>query len=189
MKTPLDHFFNERTDPGTLDILTRGPLGPPVMVYAQRLHDEGYAIQSGQLKLRMLAHFSRWLESNRMGADAVDSSAVKRYVRSRRRAGKLRKGDTATLDRILRMLRPSQACTPSSPPTAHQIVLGQFQHYLRQERGLSEATITHYTPIVNVFFAEHFPSGIPDFRQISANSIAEFVRGCRNFKRGGDRKG
>ena len=176
MKTPLDHFFNERTDPGTLDILTRGPLGPPVMAYAQLLHDEGYAIQSGQLKLRMLAHFSRWLESNRIGADAVDSSAVKRYVCSRRRAGKLRKGDAATLDRILRMLRPGQADTPSSPPAAHQIVLGQFQQYLRQERGLCEATITHYTPIVNVFLAGHVPSGISDFRQISANSIAEFVR-------------
>ena len=58
MKTPLDHFFNERTDPETLDILTRGPLGPQFIVYAQHLHDEGYAIQSGQLQLRMLGHFS-----------------------------------------------------------------------------------------------------------------------------------
>lgn len=173
---PLDHFFSERTDPGTLDNLTRGPLSPQVMVYTQQLRDDGYKIQSGQLQLRMLAHFSGWLESHRVGVEDVDSSVVERYVRSKRRAGKLRKGDTAALARILHMLRSGQNETPSSPPTARQIALVQFQQYLRQERGLSEATIAHYTPVVSTFVTEYSPTGIPDFRQISANDIAEFVQ-------------
>ena len=173
--TPLDHFFNERTDPGTLDILTHGPLSPQLMVYAQQLCDDGYKIQSGQLQLRMLAHFSGWLESHRIGAEDVDSSVVEQYVRSKRRAGKLRKGDIATLTRILHMLRSGQNET-ASPPTARQMSLVQFQQYLRRERGLSEATITHYTPVVSTFLTEYFPTGIPDFRQISANHIAEFVQ-------------
>ena len=176
MKTPFDHFFNERTDPETLDVLTRGPLGPELTVYAQRLHDQGYAIQSGQLQLRMLGHFSGWLESNHLGADAVDSSVVERYVRSKRKAGNLRKGDTAALARMLRMLRPGEADTPSSPPTASQIAVGQFQDYLRRERGLCEATVTRYTPIVSAFLAERFPASVPDFHQISASNIAEFVQ-------------
>jgi site-specific recombinase XerD len=63
-----------------------------------------------------------------------------------------------------------------SPPTAGQIVLQQFQHYLRQERGLSEATVTQYTPIVRRFLAERFPRRVPDLHQISAGDIAGFVQ-------------
>jgi site-specific recombinase XerD len=174
MNTPLDHFFNERSDPGTLDILIRGPLNTQVMVYAQRLLDDGYAIQSGQLQLRLLAHFSGWLDANGIGPEHVDSSVVKRYVRSK--AGKLRKGDTAALGRMLRMLRPDQVEAPSQTPAANQIVLFEFQCFLRRDRGLCEATITRVSPIVSAFLAERFPSGGPNFQQLSANDIAEFVQ-------------
>jgi len=175
METPLNHFFNDRTGPETLAVLSNGPLSPYLTVYAQRLYDGGYAVQSGQLQLRMLGHFSRWLDRNSLRAEEVDSSTVERYVRSRRKAGKLRKGDAAALARMLRLLRSDQAeVLPSL--TAGQMVLGQFQHYLRQERGLSEATVTQYTPIARVFLAECFPCGIPDFHQISASDIAGFVQ-------------
>ena len=176
MDIPLNHFFNDRTDPGTVDVLTRGPLSPHLTVYAQYLHDAGFAIQSGQLQLRMLANFSTWLDNKRLGADEVDWSTVERYLRVRRKAGKLRNEDASALRRMLRMLRAGQVEAPSSPPTARQIVLEQFQHYLRQERGLADGTIKKYTPIVRAFLADKFPAGPPDFHQISAADIAKFVR-------------
>jgi len=74
------------------------------------------------------------------------------------------------------MLRADRAEAPSSTPTARQIVLEQFQHYLRQERGLAEGTITKYTPIVRAFLAKRFPCGIPDLHQISAGDLAKFVQ-------------
>jgi site-specific recombinase XerD len=74
------------------------------------------------------------------------------------------------------MLRVGQAEAPASLPTAEQTVLEQFQNYLRQERGLAEATITKYTPIVRAFLAATLPCGIPDFQQISADDIARFVQ-------------
>jgi site-specific recombinase XerD len=180
MEIPLRHFFNSRTDPRTLDVLTRGPLAPHLQAYAQRLHDDGYATQSGQLQLRLLGHFNRWLERRSIAATDVDSSTVARYLRSRRKTVKLRRGDTAALARLLGMLRRGHPAIPSSPPTAVQIVVRQFQHYLRQERSLSEATITHYTPIVAAFLAECFPTGVPDLHRITASDIAEFVRGQAN---------
>lgn len=176
METPLQQFFSRRTDPRTLDVLTRGPLGPYLAAYAQRLHDEGYATQSGQLQLRMLGHFNRWLERRRMVAAAVTSSTVERYVRSRRRTGKLRRGDPAALARVLGVLRRDHA-EPSAPPlTAIQVVVQEFQDHLRHERSLAEATITNYTPIVAAFLAACFPTGIPDFPRIAAREIADFVR-------------
>jgi site-specific recombinase XerD len=124
----------------------------------------------------VLGHFNMWLDRRQLGADEVDSSAVERYLRSRRKARKLRKGDAAALTRMLRILRAGQAEAPSAPPTAQQIIVDHFQHYLRQERGLAEATITKYTPIVRAFLAATLPCGIPDFQQISADDIARFVQ-------------
>jgi hypothetical protein len=52
MQTPLNYFCNERTDPRTLDTLTRGLLAAHLKAYAQQLHDRGYAVQTGRLQLR-----------------------------------------------------------------------------------------------------------------------------------------
>jgi site-specific recombinase XerD len=129
------------------------------------------------LQLRLLGFFNRWLVSKDLGADEVDSSTVERFIRSRRKAAKLRRGDTAALARMLHMLRPSQTDSQAGPPTASQIVLGQFQFYLREQRGLSEATVIKYIPIVKAFLAECFSSDeILDLRQISASDIASFVQ-------------
>ena len=176
MEIPLQYFFSSRTDPKTRDGLTRGPLVPYLTAYAQRLHDEGYALQSGQLQLRTLGHFNRWLERQRIAPTAVDASTLERYVRARRRAGRLRKGDTAALSRLVRMLRRDDAEVCSAPPTAIQVIVRQLQEYLRQERGLAEATITNYTPVVAAFLTACFPSGLVDLQQMTAADIAAFIR-------------
>ena len=176
METPLDHFFNDRIDPQNFNALTCGPLAVHLKVYAQELYDQGYAVQTAQLQLRMLGNFNRWLQSNCLIADEIDSSTVERYRRFRIKAGRLRTGDTAALARMLRILRPSQVEMPSSPPIARQTVLWEFQHYLRQERGLAERSITCYTPVVRAFLAECFPTEIPDFHRLCASAIADFVQ-------------
>ena len=176
METPLDHFFNDRIDPENFDALTRGPLAVHLKTYAQELYDQGYAVQTAQLQLRMLGNFNRWLQSNCLIADEIDSSTVERYRRFRIKAGKLRTGDTAALARMLRILRRSQVEMPSSPPSACQTILWEFQHYLRQERGLAERSISCYTPVVRAFLAECFSTEIPDFHQLCASDIAGFVK-------------
>jgi len=176
MESPLDHFFNDRIDPENFNALTCGPLAVHLKAYAQELYDQGYAVQTAQLQLQMLANFNRWLQSNCLIAEEIDSSTVERYRRFRIKAGKLRTGDTAALARMLRILRPSQVEMPSSPPIARQTILWEFQHYLRQERGLAERSITCYTPVVRAFLAECFPTEIPDFHQLCASDIAGFVK-------------
>ncbi len=81
METPLNHFFNERSDPRTLDALIRGPLAAHLRTYAQQLHDQGYAVSSSRLQLRMLGHFNRWLQRKGLAAEQIDSSTMERYVR------------------------------------------------------------------------------------------------------------
>src|SRR3984893_19013293 len=103
MKTPLNHFFSDRSDPRTLDALTRGPLAAHLRTYAQQLHDQGYAVSSSRLQLRVLGHFNRWLQSKGLAAEQIDSSTLEHYVRCRRKSGKLRRGDTAALGRLWRL--------------------------------------------------------------------------------------
>jgi integrase/recombinase XerD len=124
----------------------------------------------------VLGHFNRWLQSNGLVAEQIDSLMLERHVRCLRKSGKLRRGDAAALGRLWRILRPGEVQPPSSPPTACQIVLRQFQLYLRQERGLAEATIACYTPVVRAFLAECFPSEIPDFHRLRPSAIADFVQ-------------
>ena len=177
METPINHFFDERSsNPRTLEAFTESPLAAHLSAYAQELFEQGYTVGSGRSQLRMLGHFNGWLQSQGLAAERIDSSTIERYVRCRRKSGKLRKGDVAILVRMWRMLRPGQARMPSSPPSACEMSLWQFQHYLRQERGLTEATITCYTPVVRAFLAEGFPTDDPDFHQLRASAIADFVQ-------------
>src|SRR5260370_29655252 len=60
----------------------------------------------------MLGHFNRWLQSKGLAAEQIDSSTLERYVRCRRKSGKLRRGDTAALSRLWRMLRPDEVEDP-----------------------------------------------------------------------------
>jgi len=54
METPISHFFNERSDPRTLEAFTRGPLAAHLSAYAQELFEQGYSVSWGRSQLRIL---------------------------------------------------------------------------------------------------------------------------------------
>src|SRR5881296_78730 len=145
METPFDYFFNDRTNPRTIEALTSGPLASPLKGYAQRLYENGYAARSGFVQLRLLGCFNRWLDRKGLTGEDVDPATIEQYLRGRGQSGKLRKGDSAALSRLLTILRPDGSVVTGSPPTAVEIALRQFQQYLRQERSLTEATVINYT--------------------------------------------
>jgi site-specific recombinase XerD len=176
METPFDYFFTDRTNRKTIESVTSGPLALALKVYAQRLSEDGYAVNSSLLQLRLLGGFNRWLDRRELTAADVDSTAIERYLRSRARSGKLRRGDSAALSRLLTILRPDGSGVTASPPTAIETALGQFQQYLRQERSLSEATVVNYTPVARAFLLERFPKGAVHCQQITAGDIAGFVQ-------------
>ena len=175
MENPFDYFFNDRTNPRTIDALKREPLATVLEAYARRLQEDGYAAHSGFVQLRLLGCFNRWLGRMGIRSEDVDAGTVKRYLRGREQGGKLRKGDSAALFRLLTILRPDISVAVP-PPTAVEIVLGQFQQYLRQERSLTEATVINYTPVVRSFLSERFPKGAVHCHKITASDTTEFVQ-------------
>ena len=176
METPFDYFFNDRTNPRTIEALKGGPLASPLEAYAQRLHGDGYATHSGFVQLRLLGCFNRWLDRKKLTGEDMDPTTIEQYLHGRARSGKLRKGDSAALFRLLNMLRPEGSGVAASPPTAVETALGQFQKYLRQERSLSEATVINYTPVARSFLSERFPKGAVHCQQITAADITAFVQ-------------
>ena len=168
--------FNDRTNPKTIEALNSGPLASPLEAYAQRLHENGYAVHSGFVQLRLLGCFNRWLDRRRLASGDVGPATIEQYLRGRAQSGKLRKGDSAALFRLLGILRPDGTGVTAPPPTAIEIALGQFQRYLRQERSLSEATVISYTPVARSFLTERFPKGAVQCQQITAADIAAFVQ-------------
>ena len=159
MDTPFDYFFNNRTNPRTIEALRSGPLASPLKAYAQRLHENGYAAHSGFVQLRLLGCFNRWLDRRGLASEDVGPATIEQYLRGRAQSGKLRKGDSAALFRLLAILRPDSTGVTAPPPTAIETALVQFQQYLRQERSLSEATVINYTPVARSFLIGTFSQG------------------------------
>ena len=133
MKTPFDYFFDDRTNPRTIEDLRGGPLASPLEAYAQRLHEDGYATHSGFVQLRLLGCFNRWLDRKGLTSEDVDAATIERYLRGRAQSRKLRRGDSAALFRLLTMLRPEGSGVAAPPPTPVEAALRRFQHYLRQD--------------------------------------------------------
>ena len=144
MEPPFNYFFNDRTNPITIEAVTGGPLAAALEAYAQRLHDDGYATHSGFLQLRVLGCFNHWLDREALTAGDVSLATIEQFLRGRRQRGKLRKGDAAALRRLLTMLDPNPFPVAVSSLTAIEVSLQQFQQYLRQERSLTEATVINY---------------------------------------------
>src|SRR5260370_7990878 len=176
MDTPFDYFFNDRTSPRTIEALRSGPLASPLEAYAQRLHENGYEAHSGFVQLRLVGCFNRWLDRRGLASGDVGPATIEQYLRGRAQSGRLRKGDSAALFRLLAILRPDGADVAAPPPTAIEIALGQFQQYLRQERSLSEATVINYTPVARSFLSERFPKGAVHCQQITSADITAFVQ-------------
>ena len=176
METPFDYFFNDRTNPRTIEALTSGPLASSLRAYAERLRGDGYAAHSGFVQLRLLGCFNRWLDRKGLAGADVDSAIIGRYLHGRAQNGKLRKGDSASLSRLLTILRPDGSGVTAPPSTPVEAALVHFQQYLRQERSLSEATVINYTPVARSFLLERFPKGALHFQQITAADVTACVQ-------------
>src|SRR6266705_2309771 len=78
METPFDYFFDDRTNPRTIEALKGGPLASALEAYARCLHEDGYATHSGFVQLRLLGCFNRWLDRKGLTSEDVDAATIER---------------------------------------------------------------------------------------------------------------
>jgi integrase/recombinase XerD len=169
------HFFR---DPQTVQRLHEGPLGPYIDAFAAEMHAEGYAHQSAELQIRLVADFSHWLAKHRIPAPEITTGHFPSYLRSRAHSRRPGRSDRAGLQRLWNLLR-RQGVIPEPPlpvPTPADQLRETFRHYLRQERALAPATVVSYLPFVGEFLAQRFGAGPVDLAALCAADVTGFVQ-------------
>jgi site-specific recombinase XerD len=167
------------TAPRSLVRLRHGPLAPCHNAYALALHEQGYARQSIRQQVLLIADFSRWLHDKRIAATDIDRPLLDRFLRRRRRQGRITGTDASTLNRLLTMLHETGVAVRREQPatrTARQRVTDAFQFYLLEERGLSQSVARHYVPFADSFLRQRYGDRTPRLSQLRAADVTEFVR-------------
>lgn len=157
-----------------------GPLSGHVSTFAQQLAEQGYSPQTARIKLNLVAAFSRWLEHQRLGIEAVDEQHTQIFLAylSDHQRQCAHRGDSATLKALSKHLcdKGVIACPlPAIDTSAVGQLERDYSRYLVQERGLSEASLANYVPLVRRFLIERFGHGPLRFDQLQLHDVTDYV--------------
>jgi site-specific recombinase XerD len=137
--------------------LAAGPFRDHVAGFDEVLRSQGYSSVSRRLKRLILAELSRWLRRHRVDLGAFDEECILGFLRERRRRYRTCSGVSRTCRQFLDHLRSQGAVPPAPPPPAQSpldALADEYASYLRSERGLAEATIAFYIPLVRRLLAQ-----------------------------------
>jgi site-specific recombinase XerD len=171
----MDHYFRH-------DAIRRrirgGPLNDYLDTFAQQLSEEGYAIDTGQRKLRTVFGLSQWMGRRGLQAHDLNEQVLKRFLADRRCQGRLRHTDPKAVAWFLEHLRQKGVVKRALPPCADSLqrpLERDFEHYLLQERGLAAATIDSYLRVSRTFLSTHFRKGPVDPHQLRPSDVLRFI--------------
>ena len=153
--------------------------------FAALLATQGYARKTARPKLRLVRHLSLWLESEGLGAEALDEERFETFVLARgpRRAPR---DEAATGRQLLSHLRHEgwihEAPEDTDSTDAITRIERTYERFLVQERGLSPATVIKYLPVVHAFLSESFGARAVALEALGARDVNGFiVRHCEGF--------
>jgi site-specific recombinase XerD len=155
-----------------------GPLGPYLDSYAADMHQQGYAPQTAESQIRLVADFSRWLAKRQVIPQEITTEHCQRYLRFRARHRRPGRSDLAALKKLLNLLLRQGVIPESLSPAATpaEQLRDEFGLYLRQERALAATTVRSYLLFVGQFLAERFGSSPIDLSTLCAADVTGFVR-------------
>src|SRR6266542_2608322 len=143
------------------NVRVAGPLAPFAGAYRARLRDRGYTPLTVVNETRQLAHLSRWLEANGIGAAELSRERLERFVLARRHS---RSGHGACslqgllpLLELLGELGVVAAERPAPPLSAAEALLGAFRRHVISEHGVTCATADAYVLRARRFLARCAP--------------------------------
>lgn len=156
-------------------LIQGNPLESHLRTFATSLLESGYRNKTIQEKLHLLADLGRWFARSGCTVSQIDECLVEAFVRHRQR---VRHGELKTLQQILDHLRtrglvPDRKLVPDRSPWA--AILGQYEKYLRSERGLVTSTILDRQVYARRFLGERFPQGRFLPTEIKASDVSAFV--------------
>ena len=155
-----------------------GPLDPFVVGFGAALRAQGYKPRGIAGQLRLMAHLSRWLAEEDLGAPSLTGPVVERFVAARRAAGYAQFRSPRALEPLLFHLRELGEAPPPSLPEPEgpvEELLWRYRCYLIEERGLRAASATVYADAVRPFLETRLtPQGL-QLADLDAGCVAGFV--------------
>lgn len=155
-----------------------GPLGIHIDTFAAWLYEQGYAQSTIRYFIRLVADLSRWLVRRGFGLNDLQLSRIEEFVQIRETSGYLRPGDAVMLKRLPDFLQSIDVIDLLPIPkeeTAIDRLCADYAAYLREERGLSDATLKNYLPPIQLFLSQHFGAGSPCLEELDAGNISSFI--------------
>jgi integrase/recombinase XerD len=152
-----------------------GPLAPFAAGFGQELGRLGYTPLSAANQVRVLAHASRWLQAQGLGAGEFTPERVGLFLQARRAAGYtcwLSERGLAPLLGYLRSAGVVPGPARAARPGAAELLLERYRAYLVAERGLAASTVGYYLAEARLFLA----AAGPDLDGLVAAAVTDFVR-------------
>jgi integrase/recombinase XerD len=151
---------------------------PHLDSFVATLRSLGYAHSTVRERLRLLRDLARWLGQHGLPLADLNEPVADQFLEGRRRQGRLRSGDAATLHHFLEHLREVGAIR-SPEPTADESPLAalrrRYADHLEKQRGLAAVTVGGYWPFIHRFIVERFGDGPIRVRELSPDDIARFL--------------
>jgi site-specific recombinase XerD len=138
----------------------------------------GYAPGSIQNQTQLIARCAEWLWRRQTEIHCIDETLVQSFLRSQQNPSSVRRGDTATLHRFLYLLRQQGVVPPQkkTPLSSKERLINNYQQYLLEERGLTQATVVNNVGFINQFLSTTFRKGQLSLSRLRAPDVTSFVR-------------
>ena len=158
-----------------------GPLAADLDGFADWLATAGYVPSSVKPKLGTISDLGAWLFREALGSEALDEQRMDAFLLTREPRRKSARGESTTVRQLLDYLRengqiPAAAPKPDGDGPIDRIAR-TYERFLVHERGLSQATVSNYVPIVRAFLAERFDTRPVALERLAARDANHFVLG------------
>ena len=157
-----------------------GPLAAHIASFAKSVSEQGYCLYSLKRQVRIAACFSRWLQQRGIGLHRICSDHSVAYLRDHVSNARVRWGDAAALRYLIDFLR-REGVIPCEKASARRLTPAEhcveaYEQYLRETRGLAEATIINYVPFIQDFLKGCFGDGRVTVSRLAAGDVVRFVQ-------------
>ncbi len=173
----MRYFINDQV---TLLRAPEGPLSPYLCKFAAFISEQGYAQKTIQNYVFLAACFSRWLKIQDVKQHQIVSDHSLRYLHYRAQQRKPHRGDHAALGHLLGFLRNEGVVAAENESvqrlTSVERCVLTYEQYLREARGLAQATIVNYGPFVRHFLEIRFGTAAVMLSSLCARDVVEFVQ-------------
>jgi site-specific recombinase XerD len=171
----LEYFFD---NPVALGRLQRNPLRPHLESFAVLLSSLRYTASTARPQLEFLSVFGRWLVQEGIAVTDLDEEIIDSFFGERRRQGLSPRYHASTVRRFLEHLR-NEGIVPLTEPVTDEsplaLLTSRYEKYLREERGLSTATVKNYMPFVCRLLTERFGDGPLCLQELGPGDISDFI--------------